>query len=141
VAVSGSSIACSVKFRALLSQIGPYHNPQETYKYYTLPFCRPELKLTPAKKWAGWSEVFEGSEFLNSDLAIPFGRRWRMCPWIMVVAWVCYCFVRANLRRKRAGDCGLLRYTGAGIRRVLCVCGEACLVCCGHPWSPFWIEL
>ena len=56
-------------------QIGPYHNPQETYKYYTLPFCRPETALSPAKKWAGFAEVFEGSEFVNSDLVIPFARR------------------------------------------------------------------
>lgn len=69
-----SHCTLSRQFCAFVPQIGPYHNPQETYKYYTLPFCRPELKLTPAKKWAGWSEVFEGSEYLNSDLAIPFGR-------------------------------------------------------------------
>lgn len=25
-----------------VNKVGPYHNPQETYHYYTLPVCRPE---------------------------------------------------------------------------------------------------
>ena len=58
--------------RGYCPQIGPYHNPQETYNYYTLPFCKPSIALTPAKKWAGLSEVLDGSEYTNSDLVIPF---------------------------------------------------------------------
>jgi transmembrane 9 superfamily protein 3 len=53
-------------------QVGPYHNPQETYSYYTLPFCRPPKGLLPHTKWAGLSEVLDGVEFHNSDLPIPF---------------------------------------------------------------------
>ena len=30
-----------------LSKVGPYHNPQETYSVYALPFCRPAAKLQP----------------------------------------------------------------------------------------------
>jgi len=30
-----------------LSKVGPYHNPQETYSYYALPFCKPEIKFQP----------------------------------------------------------------------------------------------
>lgn len=29
-----------------VNKVGPYHNPQETYHYYTLPVCRPE-KVSP----------------------------------------------------------------------------------------------
>lgn len=25
-----------------VNKVGPYHNPQETYHYYTLPVCRPK---------------------------------------------------------------------------------------------------
>lgn len=25
-----------------VNKVGPYHNPHETYHYYTLPVCRPE---------------------------------------------------------------------------------------------------
>lgn len=25
-----------------VNKVGPYHNPQETYHYYTLPVCRPQ---------------------------------------------------------------------------------------------------
>lgn len=25
-----------------VNKVGPYHNPQETYHFYTLPVCRPE---------------------------------------------------------------------------------------------------
>lgn len=31
-----------------VNKVGPYHNPQETYHYYTLPVCRPEkVSLCP----------------------------------------------------------------------------------------------
>ena len=32
------------------NKVGPYHNPQETYDYYSLPFCKPNVSsrtLTP----------------------------------------------------------------------------------------------
>jgi hypothetical protein len=31
------------------NKIGPYHNPQETYAYYSLPFCHPTV-LKPLKR-------------------------------------------------------------------------------------------
>ncbi len=29
-----------------MNKIGPYYNPQETYTYYTLPFCRRVVAAT-----------------------------------------------------------------------------------------------
>lgn len=55
-----------------LNKVGPYHNPQETYTYYHLPFCRPELELTPAEKFSGFGIIFDGAEFLNSNVPIKF---------------------------------------------------------------------
>lgn len=55
-----------------LNKIGPYHNPQETYSYHSLPFCRPTQRLEPSRKSAGIGGVLEGNEFLNSDLDVRF---------------------------------------------------------------------
>lgn len=33
-----------------VNKVGPYHNPQETYHYYTLPVCRPEK----VSLWSIW---------------------------------------------------------------------------------------
>jgi hypothetical protein len=30
------------------NKVGPYNNPQETYQYFDLPFCRPEGATAPA---------------------------------------------------------------------------------------------
>ena len=68
---------------------------QETYSYYTLPFCAPQPALEPAvcltplrhvrarvrrvaqRKWGGLSEIFEGTESLNSNILIRFKRATR----------------------------------------------------------------
>lgn len=54
-----------------VNKIGPYENPQETYSYYTLPFC----KVNPDKwetRWAGLGETLEGNSLVKSDYAIKF---------------------------------------------------------------------
>jgi len=56
-----------------LTRVGPYHNPQETYSYYALPFCAPFLVLEPQHRFSGIGEVFEGTEWVNSDLPVRFG--------------------------------------------------------------------
>mmetsp|Transcript_6218 Transcript_6218/g.9808 ORF Transcript_6218/g.9808 Transcript_6218/m.9808 type:complete len:604 (+) Transcript_6218:50-1861(+) len=55
-----------------LNKIGPYHNPQETYTYYTLPFCLPEGSAEPEQKYAGIGEILEGNELVHSSMTIPF---------------------------------------------------------------------
>ncbi|GJM87872.1 hypothetical protein PR202_ga03869 [Eleusine coracana subsp. coracana] len=37
-----------------VNKVGPYNNPQETYNYYSLPFCQPSEN--PAHKWGGLGE-------------------------------------------------------------------------------------
>jgi transmembrane 9 superfamily member 3 len=56
-----------------LTRAGPYHNPQESYSYYSLPFCAPIEPLQPQHRFAGLGEVFEGTEWVNSDLVVRFG--------------------------------------------------------------------
>lgn len=43
-----SQVACTATYKEgdpvmlYVNKVGPYHNPQETYHYYTLPVCRPK---------------------------------------------------------------------------------------------------
>ncbi|KAL3618705.1 Transmembrane 9 superfamily member 1 [Castilleja foliolosa] len=52
--------------------VGQYNNPQETYNYYTLPFCRPPGNL--AHKWGGLGEVLGGNKLIDSQIEIKFKR-------------------------------------------------------------------
>ncbi|XP_019180969.1 PREDICTED: transmembrane 9 superfamily member 1-like [Ipomoea nil] len=53
-----------------VNKVGPYNNPQETYNYYTLPFCRPSGKAS--HKWGGLGEVLGGNELIDSQIDIKF---------------------------------------------------------------------
>ncbi|KAK1275302.1 hypothetical protein QJS04_geneDACA001888 [Acorus gramineus] len=53
-----------------VNKVGPYNNPQETYNYYSLPFC--QLPGTPAHKWGGLGEVLGGNELIDSQFEIKF---------------------------------------------------------------------
>ncbi|XP_042036710.1 transmembrane 9 superfamily member 1-like [Salvia splendens] len=55
-----------------VNKVGPYNNPQETYNYYSLPFCRPKGK--PGHKWGGLGEVLGGNELIDSQIEIKFKR-------------------------------------------------------------------
>ncbi|XP_073270131.1 transmembrane 9 superfamily member 1-like [Primulina huaijiensis] len=53
-----------------VNKVGPYNNPQETYNYYSLPFCRPSGNA--AHKWGGLGEVLGGNELIDSLTEIRF---------------------------------------------------------------------
>ncbi|CAM8930966.1 unnamed protein product [Rhodiola kirilowii] len=53
-----------------VNKVGPYNNPQETYNYYSLPFCH--LSTNPAHKWGGLGEVLGGNELIDSQIDIKF---------------------------------------------------------------------
>jgi len=55
-----------------VNKVGPYHNPQETYLYYSLPFCatKPVNELVHRYDWLG--EVLEGNDLISSGLAMSF---------------------------------------------------------------------
>ncbi|CAA0827799.1 Transmembrane 9 superfamily member 1 [Striga hermonthica] len=55
-----------------VNKVGPYNNPQETYNYYSLPFCR--APGNPAHKWGGLGEVLGGNELIDSQIEIKFKR-------------------------------------------------------------------
>ncbi|KAF5760170.1 putative nonaspanin (TM9SF), MFS transporter superfamily [Helianthus annuus] len=53
-----------------VNKVGPYNNPQETYNYYSLPFCRKPSN--PGHKWGGLGEVLGGNELIDSQFDIKF---------------------------------------------------------------------
>ncbi|KAL1118025.1 hypothetical protein V6Z11_D01G004700 [Gossypium hirsutum] len=53
-----------------VNKVGPYNNPQETYNYYSLPFCQPGTN--PAHKWGGLGEVLGGNELIDSQIYMKF---------------------------------------------------------------------
>ena len=55
-----------------VNKVGPYNNPQETYNYYTLPFCHPSSSAEAAHKWGGLGEVLGGNELIDSQIEIKF---------------------------------------------------------------------
>ena len=56
-----------------LNKIGPFHNPQETYPYYSLPFCKPSIpELELAKSQPRLGEALEGNQLVDSGLQIEF---------------------------------------------------------------------
>lgn len=55
-----------------VNKIGSYDNPQETYQYYTLPFCKVHDKVQQSAE--GLGEALEGNELINSGYRIEFKR-------------------------------------------------------------------
>ncbi|PNW72922.1 hypothetical protein CHLRE_14g611850v5 [Chlamydomonas reinhardtii] len=55
-----------------VNKVGPYNNPQETYNYYYLPFCKLNPKQRAEHSWGGLGEVLQGNELINSQLDIKY---------------------------------------------------------------------
>lgn len=55
-----------------VNKVGPYRNPQETYKYYTLPYCRPAQDVE--SRFEGLGEALQGYELIQSDMKVYFKR-------------------------------------------------------------------
>eukprot|EP00879_Flechtneria_rotunda_P015969 GHRR01016701.1.p1 GENE.GHRR01016701.1~~GHRR01016701.1.p1 ORF type:complete len:250 (+),score=79.13 GHRR01016701.1:390-1139(+) len=55
-----------------VNKVGPYNNPQETYNYYYLPFCKPHPEQKDEHSWGGLGEVLQGNELIDSQLEIKF---------------------------------------------------------------------
>lgn len=53
-----------------VNKVGPYANPQETYMYYSLPFCPPEKDIQ--SKFEGLGEALQGYELRKSAMKFEF---------------------------------------------------------------------
>ncbi|XP_076147189.1 transmembrane 9 superfamily member 1 [Alosa pseudoharengus] len=70
-----SQIGCTASYNQgdavtlYVNKVGPYHNPQETYHFYTLPVCRPEQVRHKA---LSLGEVLDGDRMAESLYKIRF---------------------------------------------------------------------
>ena len=55
-----------------MNTVGPYHNRQETYRYYSLPFCHGN-KVGISHYHETLGEALQGVELEFSGLDIQFG--------------------------------------------------------------------
>lgn len=55
-----------------VNKVGPFNNPQETYNYYALPYCRARPNERAEHSWGGLGEVLQGNELIHSQLDIKF---------------------------------------------------------------------
>lgn len=69
-----------------VNKVGPYHNPQETYHFYTLPVCRPEkVSLNPVTMHVSWLSLH--AVYMNEFCSMtgPFFKL------MSANAWYCFC--------------------------------------------------
>ena len=77
VALAGEDVhtyAVGEKVHLWMNKVGPYHNPQETYEYFKLPYCKPELGIQLTKKALSIGEQLEGHDLTNSGYDIHFAQ-------------------------------------------------------------------
>lgn len=70
-----------------------YNNPQETYNYYYLPFCKPAGAGKAVHKWGGLGEVLEGNQLIDSQLDVKY-----RCEWLPLVAVTAHAVCMLSLR-------------------------------------------
>jgi len=56
------------------NKVGPYHNPQETYAYSSLPWCTPTASKAHRSKSHSLGVILEGDQLADSGLAVTFKR-------------------------------------------------------------------
>lgn len=63
---------------------------QETYPYYSLPYCTPEHGIKTSHKSLGIGEVLEGNHLQNSGFKLHFKRK------LKYYVWIGYSFIFTN---------------------------------------------
>lgn len=57
-----------------MNTVGPYHNRQETYDYYSLPFCKGGSEKVHIRPHENIGDALQGVEFVFSGLDINFAK-------------------------------------------------------------------
>lgn len=70
-----------------MNTVGPYHNRQETYKYFSLPFC-VGTKKTISHYHETLGEALQGVELEFSGLDIKF--KGRLFFFVLCIHYVCF---------------------------------------------------
>mmetsp|Transcript_1699 Transcript_1699/g.4580 ORF Transcript_1699/g.4580 Transcript_1699/m.4580 type:complete len:587 (-) Transcript_1699:241-2001(-) len=73
----GASLSCEAKshtvgedIQLFANKVGPFKNPTETYRFFSLPFCAP--KDGPKDKLEDLGEVLEGDRLVSTPYKIKF---------------------------------------------------------------------
>lgn len=53
-----------------VNKVGPFRNPQETYLFYSLPYCSPEEQIESGLE--GLGEALQGYELRKSPIKVYF---------------------------------------------------------------------
>jgi transmembrane 9 superfamily protein 3 len=61
-----------------VNKIGPYHNPQEKYEYYSLPFCKPDVVKERSE---GLGESLIGYELVSGPFKLAFKKDQESMQW------------------------------------------------------------
>lgn len=56
------------------NKVGPYNNPQETYTYNSLPFCKADGLESVEEHALGIGEILEGDELLESGMKALYAK-------------------------------------------------------------------
>ncbi|RXM90780.1 Transmembrane 9 superfamily member 1 [Acipenser ruthenus] len=110
---SGGSYKQGDPVTLYVNKVGPYHNPQETYHYYTLPVCRPrEVR----HKSLSLGEVLDGDRMAESLYEVRFRES---------VERRVLCELRLTEKEVR----GAVRYACVSVCVSVCVCVCLCTQC------------
>ena len=87
-----------------MNTVGPYHNRQETYTYFSLPFCKgPKKEIGHYHETLG--EALQGVELEFSGIDIAYKG------WAPPVLWFCVCFLfRVKCLLVKGSNCYHLKY-------------------------------
>lgn len=104
-----------------VNKVGPYNNPQETYNYYSLPFCR--RPGNPGHKWGGLGEVLGGNELIDSQFDIKYQSMWihDSCRVVAyAVKWYMTCLLLQRMWiRLQFASLNLMKQRLSSLRRLL----------------------
>ncbi|EER14566.1 conserved hypothetical protein [Perkinsus marinus ATCC 50983] len=64
-----SSQADMKSVRISMNKIWPFANPTETYRYYDLPFCKPEVIES---EWMSFGQILKGDRLVNSIYSVNY---------------------------------------------------------------------
>ena len=57
----------------LVNNVGPFHNPAESYKFYSLPYCEASASAPPASADDNLGEILAGDRRRPSPYEVRFG--------------------------------------------------------------------
>lgn len=80
-----------------VNKVGPFRNPQETYEFYSLPYCHPDEVVDAG--FEGLGEALQGYELRKSPMLVHF--KSKSCIMLVVVFCVDSGYLQRMLKEKQ----------------------------------------